>query len=272
MNYTQRDILFECTLLDQTKKYFTSASHYIFHNNQYYIPDGSLSIKHIYMDNFSQKVDLIGTFSKMGILKKEQLEGMKIKISFLEKKLSNKPKIKHLLTCICSQIHSNPLSFLITASSYLENFNHFITKSYTNKCRAKLGDSDCNIDPQSIWDKYKVYDIISTSEVIIAGCNNPSNFYDNGLAYFSYENEHVTQDISFSIKEHKICEINGSGKILHKLNLDTHKKNIESYVSKYKKLEFVFLLPGCDKSVQCCKNTFKNNANYRGEPYLANGN
>lgn len=256
---TIRYEMFEFSFLNGKKKYLTNNVFPISYENKIYSNNSGVVIESMYFDVFfKQKITLSGIWDKSGLDESDNLIDVRVKINFMNYSRS-KLVCQNFVNFFCTQVINKSNKFLLVLESLSSKFNKVFTYYYSKTCRAELGDFMCKVSKKNA-NSYKV-DSMKDEVITILNCNKPEKFYEGGFAYIN--------DDKFLIVKHENLGIGKYDKIFRSsIELKQFVKNFRSYTMRDKKIESIYLLPKCDKSIITCKSLFNNEENFQGEPYL----
>jgi len=140
--------------------------------------------------------------------------------------------------------------FIANISSLKNKFNHKITNSFSQNCRAKFCDQDCSLHEENYKFYGKISKVVSNNTLFDAE-RNEENFYFNfgEITFISGNNT----GLCFQVKNFKNGEI--------ELNLPS--------IYKLAVGDAYSIIAGCDKNFSSCATKFNNALNFRGEPYIS---
>lgn len=122
-----------------------------------------------------------------------------------------------------------------------------IGELYSQNCRARLGDSRCKVNLTSLL-KQAVVRQIDPLKIEIEGDLGSATYMS--IHWKTGENQGTMGDIK---------------------NFDKSSGILTLFLPVFGRIavgDKVELLPGCDKTLRCCHENYKNTLNFRGEPYI----
>lgn len=132
--------------------------------------------------------------------------------------------------------------------SLTDRLNQEIGELYSPDCRANLGDKRCQVDIMPLMIAGEVESIDGTLKVSFE--SDLGNGSYKSLQWINGENQGLTSEIKKIEKESGI------------LTLFLPPFARIAVGDKFK------LVPGCDKTLRCCRENYGNTINFRGEPFI----
>jgi len=146
--------------------------------------------------------------------------------------------------------------FIVEVRGLLQSLDATIGELYSPNCRACLGDSQCCVDTElyRINDLHVTEIIDDQSFLFKANTQSEAKIQNNKMYLYGTVLFHTGKNAGHSI-EIQYCD---HQRICIMLPLP-HAVSIHDAFS---------ILPGCDKNISTCINTYKNAINFRGEPHI----
>lgn len=129
-----------------------------------------------------------------------------------------------------------------------------VGEHYATHCRAQLGDARCRVDLVPLAIAGIVTEVENSTIFMTAALDHPDAYFQYGLlTWETGANAGISIEIQDSVRQanESLC-----------LNL------VEALPQPIAVGDSFILVPGCDKSVSCCQQRFKNVVNFRGEPFI----
>lgn len=239
---------FDITLKHGDRFFLTSFDKSDHIEGRTYNPNCGLRLKEaIFDDSGKDQIILEGIFDEDFISRKIDLTGSKIKIS-----LRFKDFLYHFVTYTCTIYTKTDLNFTIYLAPETIKYDKSLLNMFSKTCRADFGDDKCKIDKNA---HKEIAQIINIDLNIVR--------IDTSQFKARYENGHFTggDAIFGGVFRSKIYR--------HFDDIIEVNDIVPSSIKHHKTIE---LITGCDKNFITCCNKFNNAVNFRGEPYIKDGN
>lgn len=148
-----------------------------------------------------------------------------------------------------SKIIYDEEKYFFEISGYSKYLTKKITNNYSPNCRARLGDSKCQVDMNSFTFTGSITSLINKFSFIDSSRAEATGYFNHGiLEFLTGDNKNILKEVSeFS-----------SGKIILTTSLPYEIQLGDEYR----------ITAGCDKSFSTCISKFNNALNFRGEPHV----
>ncbi|MBF8246862.1 MAG: phage BR0599 family protein [Rickettsia sp.] len=240
---------FEISLKSNRKLYLNSTNYNLTINSQIYFPYSGLNIFEMKMNNFALlKVDLHGIFEYKGIENKTNLEDSEWNIYWIyENKIVKKEKF------FFTEYLVKDLEFIISLNGESFKYNNSLLKNFSKTCRAKFGDVNCGANIEEYSHNTRIKSIKDDFSIELEDLQKENHYFDEGKLVVYYNSEEIIFKIIKQIQNILYIDLRG----------DLH-LSILQISNQY----YVKLIPNCNKNFSTCANKFKNELNFRGEPFI----
>lgn len=246
--------------------YLTSAAHPTICNNNTYMPNSSLELQIVIVDDSGNVMaEINGLFEDGGIINDYVITDAKIEIFTVV----NDQNCNKFLSLYCNAVEHNNIKFRLKLVSEIVKLNKSALKVYSHNCRAEFGDLYCKIDTKKHTKDYSIKSI-NLNHIIITGCDPSNTNYTHG---------------NLEIAGNKACE-GYQFKVIGHYNVTMLPAYLsKNYVSLLENndslIEISMIIPeflrntktisltlGCNKTFLSCCTIFNNAINFRAEPFI----
>lgn len=141
----------------------------------------------------------------------------------------------------------------VQVQSILDRDRVFDVESYSQSCRADLGDARCQVDIAALSEPFTVATVVNSVQFTTVQLDQPDNFWVFGVLQF---NSGDNAGISYEVATNRAFD--RSVLLFQPTSFDLEIGDTG------------VIFPGCDKTTNTCFVRYNNIANFRGEPFAVN--
>lgn len=258
LNQGQKSVIycFDIETIDKHTMHLTSCSKDIECAGLVYSKFSGLTIEHAEFTDFGgDEVRLSGIFEQGGITKTTNILDAKIRISLYIFE-NSQYILRNLVILKCNNIIMRDLDFVLTLHPETIKYEKSVVKIFSKLCRANFLDKNCGVQASEVTRHTRV-EIVDNMRISCDLKENDHDYFIGGFAIFNADNQIFKYRIISTEIRHK--EQEGAVTIFV----------LEQHIDKNcRTLNYINLIPACDKNFLTCCKKFNNAVNFRGEPFL----
>ncbi len=247
--------LFEISLESGQILRLTSSNQAIKMAETEFTPYSGISLKEgVFDDSAKNHIILEGIFEEYGITDRLDLKDAKVRILlYFNDTNLEVAKVYDWLLYRCTLYTKYDLSFTLYLEPQSIKYNQSLLKKFSKTCRANFGDAKCKIDIKLYQKTFEIINVLGHL-VTFKDSREENGYFNNGQAILG-DNLFQARILHHSLESSNVSVIE-----LDKL-----------IPEQFLQCKHIMLATSCDKKFITCCNRFNNALNFRGEPFIPEG-